>query len=63
MDSHHDRLGYRINRVRSLASEANLDHALFVLDQQPYRFPAKLPHLGELADAIVALEGRVLERH
>jgi hypothetical protein len=46
--------------VRLLATESDPDYALFVLDKQPYRFAAKLPHLGEFADPIVTLERRVL---
>jgi len=48
--------------VSLLASEANLDDAAFVFDQQAYCLPAKLPPRGEFADPIVTLECRVVRR-
>jgi hypothetical protein len=46
--------------VRFLASEADLDDALLVFHQQQYRFPAKLPHLGQFSDPVEPLECRVI---
>lgn len=57
MDSYGDGFWDRVDRVGFLAAESNLDDALFILDQQPHSLATKLPHFGELADAIVTLEG------
>ena len=62
MDSHGHRFWHGVDRVRSLASEADPEDAAFIFHQQPYCLPAKLPHLREFSDPIVTLERRLFQR-
>jgi integrase len=45
-----------VGRVRLLSSDANLDDAGLVFDEQPNGFTAKSPHLRERVDAVVSFK-------
>lgn len=42
-----DRFRDGVDRLPLLASEADLDHVVLVLDERAHGFPPKLPHLGQ----------------
>lgn len=57
MDSLSHRFWDGADGVRLLASEADLDHAGFVLHEEPDGFSPEVPHLSQIANAIAPLEG------